>query len=382
MRDDDQLIQRIYDAAMHTPGYESVLQDIADRTGVYGAMVFDCTTLPTGRRVGVQHLSTIYDPDAVLDYARQNNDDEVADQDRFADLSSAGNEINLIHDRALYSNSYPQGANVDAMLRRGVGGRYGALLSKENWNTDRFAFQMLHGAELPAADKLAWAESILAHLAKSLSIARAISGHRATEHAMSNFFDTLPVGIAIVNPSGQLLFSNQELKRIADSKSTIKIAPNGQFSINADNAQSELAQLLTGDDAHGRFGARPRREAVFVPDDIGGSGLFIEICPVSAHPELDKFGAGTRLVSVFDGAVRRDVNPEIVARFFPLSKSEVEVLGLVSEGYSNAQIAEHRSRSIETVNSQLKSLLRKTSSRNRTELVKVAMGLSTFSSAA
>ena len=217
---------------------------------------------------------------------------------------------------------------------------------------------------------------------KSLSISRAISGHRATEHAMSNFFDTLPVGIGIVSRSGQLIFSNQEMQRIAQSNSAIKIASNGLFSITSDAAQPELANLLGNDDAHGRFGARPRREAVFVPDDTGGSGLFIEICPVSTHPELDKFGEGTRLVSVFDGSVRRDVNPEVVARFFPLSKSEVQVLGLVSEGYSNAQIADIRSRSIETVNSQLKSLLRKTSSCNRTELVKVAMGLSTFSSAA
>lgn len=382
MGDDGQLIQSIYDAAMHAPGYQSALQQIADRTGVYGAMVFDCTVLTGGRRVGIQHLSTVYDQAAVLEYAAQNNDDEVADQDRFADLSSAGNEINLIHDKSLYTNSYAQRDNVKAMQRRGVVGRYGALLSKENWNTDRFAFQMLHGSEVPSPEKLAWAERILAHLAKSLSISRAISGHRATEHAMSNFFDTLPVGIGIVSQSGHLLFSNQEIQRIAESKSALKITPTGQFSITSEAAQSELAHLLGGDDAHGRFGARPRREAVFLPDDIGGSGLFIEICPVSTHPELDKFGAGTRLVSVFDGSVRRVVNPEIVARFFPLSKSEVQVLGLVSEGYSNAQIAELRARSIETVNSQLKSLLRKTSSRNRTELVKVAMGLSTFSSAA
>jgi len=136
---DHDLIQRIYDASIDRSRYREVLQEIAERTGVYGAMVFDCTRDQERRTVGIQFLSSVYDPAAIAEYAEQNNDSEVEDQDRFADLSSTGNEINLIHDSELYTGNYTQRENVAAMRRRGVGGRFGALLSKEVWNT-RVAF--------------------------------------------------------------------------------------------------------------------------------------------------------------------------------------------------------------------------------------------------
>lgn len=378
MHDDHQLIQKIYDAAMAPATLSEVLQQIADQTGVYGAMVFDCTTDGNERRVGLQFLSSVYDTQQILQYAADNNANEVADQDRFADLSSTGNEINLIHDAKLYSDDYQRRTNVEAMRRRGVGGRYGALLSKEVWNMDRFAFQVLSGAPLPSDAQLAWAEQILAHLAKSITIGRSLSQQQTLGIAMTQFLDRLPIGFGILDPSGKLLFSSREFERIAQDNAQISIAANGHLTINADTQNAELSALLRDQNAHGRFGARPRREALYLGSD-DEMGLFLEICPISEHPEFDRFGNGTRLISVFDGAASHQIDAETVARFFPLSKSEVSVLGMVSEGYSNAQIAEMRTRSVETVNSQLKSLLRKTSARNRTELVRVAMGVSMFS---
>ncbi len=378
MHDDHELIQKIYDAAMDPAAFSDVLQQIADQTGVYGAMVFDCTQHGKERRVGLQFLSSVYEPEQILQYASENNANEVTDQDRFADLSSSGNEINLIHDERLYSDAYQRRTNVEAMRRRGVGGRYGALLSKEVWNMDRFAFQTLVGAPLPTAEKLAWAERILAHLAKSITIGRSLSQQQTLGIAMTQYLDKLPIGFGILDRSGKLVFSNQEFERISQDNEQVSVTRDGHLTFNAAAQSAELSALLHGEDAHGRFGARPRREALYVASDED-MGLFIEICPISEHPEFDRFGSGTRLISIFDGAASHQIDPETVTRFFPLSKSEVSVLGMVSEGYSNTQIAEMRTRSVETVNSQLKSLLRKTAARNRTELVRVAMGVSMFS---
>lgn len=379
MQDDNELIHKIYDAAMAPTGMGAVLQQICDQTGVYGAMVFDCTQDAGHRRVGLQFLSSVYDRDAILDYAESHNDDEVADQDRFADLSSTGNEVNLIHDKSLYEGNYRPGANLDAMLRRGVSDRYGALLSKEVWNMDRFAFQVQHGKPLPSPEKLAWAEGILSHLAKSISIGRGLSKQQNLNMALTQFLDELPIGLGILDPSGKLLFASRELRRISEESAQVSITREEHLSINASSQQQELSALLQDDSAHGRFGARPRREAIYLEGE-NDMGLFVEVCPISEHPELDRFGAGTRLISIFDGGTSHKIDPETVTRFFPLSKSEVLILGLVSEGFSNTQIADIRARSVETVNSQLKSLLRKTAARNRTELVRVAMGVSMFTS--
>ena len=381
MQRDDALIRAIYDGALRPESFDAILQEISERVGAYGAMVFDCRMIGQRRQVGVQHLSTVYDPAAVQAYIEGYNDYEVSDQDRFADLSSTGDEVNLIHDRALLrpgQNELP--ANVRAMARRGVVARYGALLSKENFNTDRFAFQFVEGHPLPNPEQLAWAESILSHLAKSLSIGRAIGAHRQIEVALSRFLDDLSFGVGVVSPNGTLILANAEFRRIAQDNHQVHLDSQNRLSFRGGSVPAGLRSLMVDDTAHGRFGARPRREAVFLPvtdgeQDEAGNGLFIEVCPLDDHPQLDRFGPGTRLVSILDSQRSQNINIDVVARYFPLSKSEVAVLGLLSSGYSNAEIADMRNRSVETVNSQLKSLLRKTNSRNRTELVKVALNL-------
>lgn len=376
MQDDQHLIQSIYDTALHPGAIGDLLQQIAERMGAYGAMIFDCTTYGNQRVAGLQYLSDVYDRQATLDYVARYNDFEVADQDRLADLSTPGNRINLIHDRALYSDTYPPGENVAAMKRRGVTDRIGGLLNKEIWNADRFAFQFIAGSSLPDEARVRWAEDMLAHLGKALSIGRSIETKRLMELAFIQVLDALPFGLAIITPQSQVAYRNPEFARLVQDRSELEITRNGDLEIRAASNQSAINNLLQNDSAHGRFGARPRQEAVFLPFEQTELGLFIEICPLQHHPDLDNFGTGARLVSVFDGTKALDVDLEQVQRFFPLSKSEIVVLGLVSNGYSNIQIAEERGRSVETVNSQLKSILKKTNTRNRTELVKVAMGLS------
>jgi len=48
------------------------------------------------------------------------------------------------------------------------------------------------------------------------------------------------------------------------------------------------------------------------------------------------------------------------------------VIDLVVKGHTNAEIATLRDRSLETINSQLKALILKSGTRNRTELVRLA----------
>lgn len=379
MQQDHALIQDIYDAALQPSAMPELLQRICDRVGAYGAMVFDCQNHGNMRQVGLQYVSTNWEREAVLQYLEMFNAEEVSDQDRIADLSSVGSEVNLIHDKRLYNEDVRPGANVQAMLGYQVSDRFGALLSKETWNMDRFAFQYLIGTRLPDPEQILWAEGILGHLAKAMSIGRTFANQRTLDQALITFLDLLPVGVAVVGARGNTLFANAEMRRIAQDSPMVNIASNGAFTFDAATGDPAIDALMTHDDAHGRHGARPRREAVFLPGETQDNGLFVEICPIESHPELDRFGPGARLISILDSALSHSINTDILGQFFPLSKSELMVLDLLTQGHSNTEIAEIRARSVETVNSQIKSLLRKTSSRNRTELVKVAVGLSVVS---
>jgi DNA-binding NarL/FixJ family response regulator len=71
-----------------------------------------------------------------------------------------------------------------------------------------------------------------------------------------------------------------------------------------------------------------------------------------------------------------DINAPLVTRLFELTGAETDVLALMAEGLTNREISERRSTSITTVNSQTKAILSKTTTANRTQLVRLVTNLS------
>ena len=56
--------------------------------------------------------------------------------------------------------------------------------------------------------------------------------------------------------------------------------------------------------------------------------------------------------------------------------AEASVLKLMADGLTNPQISDERDRSLETINSQVKSVLEKTGSANRTQAIRLAVNVS------
>ncbi|MHA7986144.1 response regulator transcription factor [Rathayibacter sp. CAU 1779] len=77
---------------------------------------------------------------------------------------------------------------------------------------------------------------------------------------------------------------------------------------------------------------------------------------------------------LFPGAVRRLLRPRTAAptASVRLTPRETDVLGLVAEGMSNAEIAAHLTIGVETVRTHVASLLAKLHARDRTQAVVVA----------
>jgi DNA-binding CsgD family transcriptional regulator len=64
---------------------------------------------------------------------------------------------------------------------------------------------------------------------------------------------------------------------------------------------------------------------------------------------------------------------EMLRNAFDLTQAEAEVMQALAEGQPLVQIAEQRSRSVETVRAQLKSLMSKTETRSQAELVRLTL---------
>lgn len=370
------LISRVYDCALQPDQWPDVLQDIARRSGAFGAMVFDCERRGNSPSVVLRYSSSIYDPDLVGWYVQTFNQHEIADQARFAQLSSPGDEVNLIRCDDLYASRAELEAkeNMQAMMNFGVYHRAGALLSKDTDAMDRFALQFSkeQGAITEPARQQVLA--LLPHVAKSLSIGRAFRQQAAEKAMFFQALEAMPLGVAIVRANGDLIYCNVCFNNLASDYDLL--IPRRPNSIRLSKLPLAMQSLLAQANNHGQFGARPLREAGFMPGKHAAQGLFIEACPITRHRGLEDFGADTFLMSLLDSARANSVDPEVIRRFMPLSNSEISILDMVLRGLTNGEIADARGRSLETVNTQMKALIRKSGTRNRTELVRVAVGLS------
>ena len=380
---DSHLIARIYDCALSPSNWPMVLQDIADQAGAFGAMVFDRALSGEGEAVVLRMCSQVYDPKIVETYVAAQNALEVQDQARFAGLSSQGDEVNLIRcDDLAPSRAALEGqANVKAMMSMGIYYRAGALLAKDSDAMDRFALQFRRSQGPISEQARQRVTGLLPHVAKSLSIGRAYAQLGTARAAFAAVVDGLPFGVCFVRAGGRgqfdVLYGNSEAARLGE---TYGLQRGGQL-VASRLPDTLRALLLEGAAAHGRFGARPRREGAILSHELGVGGLFIEIAPLSQHHEFGHFDAKTYMISMLDSLRQHQLDIKVLRRFFPMSAAEIEVLELVVDGHTNAKIAEIRGRSLETVNSQVKALLQKSGTCNRTELVRLAVGISTSSRA-
>ncbi|WP_170207281.1 helix-turn-helix transcriptional regulator [Roseinatronobacter monicus] len=377
---DEALIRRIYDCALNPADWAAVMQDIAQHSGAIGAIIFDVVLDRTGQeQVCLQTCSSVYDPAEIEGYLARFNAEELRDQGIFARLSSQGEDVELLRcDRLTDSRAALEAQpNVQAMIASGVYYRAGALLCKDSLRMDRFALQSSRRQGPLTESALSWASVMLRHVAKAQSIGRAFRELHLRGAMLESVLGALPFGVAVVTGGRDILLRNPEFERLAEASGLAAPRDPTRLSPRALSRLPDIQRQLTGIEAHGTRGTRPRLEAGFMPLTEGAAqGLFVELSPLTRHPDLDRFGPSAYLMCALDSSRAHSIDLERLQRFFPLTASELAVLDLVARGHTNPEIADLRGRALETVNSQVKTIIRKTGSRNRTEMVRVAVGLS------
>jgi DNA-binding CsgD family transcriptional regulator len=372
-----EIVSRIYDTTLNKSLWPSVLHDIARATGASGAMIFELTQADGIEKISCPYQSANYDPAAVQDYLRKHNAQEIKDQAEFARISGEGAEISLVNDDefTVSQDVLQAQSNVQDMMKFGLCHRSGTLLNKDSWRIDRFSLQYRkdRGASTDAEKRLA--NAILPHVAKALRIGRPLNENLVLGSAFGRHVNNLDFGMCLLSPKGFPIATNLEFDRIVADAPVFQYLSTGQLALGVQHDEDRYRALISNDAIHGQAGAYPRRQSLFFPQDENETGIFVEICPVSENDEFGRLPPHTRLITAMDSGTFKSIGADVVSRFFPLSKSEEAVLQLIGAGRTNKEIAALRNRSLETVNSQVKSLLFKTHTRNRTELVQLSLSL-------
>jgi DNA-binding CsgD family transcriptional regulator len=380
--DDVDLIARIYDTALDPSIWPDLMLRLAHKLGAAGSFIFELRLDDQQPRITSRIFSSNYNAEIVGWYMQQFNEQEISDQGRFADLSQKGNNVDLISDIALrpkLSDLLSQ-PNTAFMMTRGLKHRAGALLNKDLMNVDRFALQFSidHGPIRPAEVKKA--NVFLPHIAKVIGLSRPLEEQLLAQGIFEEVLRSVGQGVAILGPRGNLLYANTEFERCLTDHPIFRKSASSTLQLLETEAHADQSRhyrdLVLGEDAHGHFGARARREALVIDLEKPGTALFIEICPVEASHRTGKLGQGCRLVTVIDTSRDIKCDTKRLRSFYNLSSTEAEILELVAKGLTNFEIGEMRNRSQDTVKTQMKALMRKTNSHSRTDLVHMIHHLS------
>ena len=373
---DSDLILRIYDAALDTDLWPDVLAEVAHNVGASGAIIFECDDNVNDDQISITTYSNRYDPAVINQYLNTFREYEYKDQVTFAAHSKSDDEIQLLSDAILEDDredllNLP---HVQALLKMGIGYRYATLLNKDDFSFGRFSFQQSKKKKPLTAEQINYSNTLLPHIAKALSISRPLLSGKKQLQMLEATLSAMPIGAAIVTNTGILTYKNDEFLRQMQDYNIFYVDRDHKVQFREEQYQSLLHQLMGGVDKHGNYGARPRKEAIVTSQNNSDLSLCIEICPLSKIlPFGEKVFPGFLIYSLDTRRIRIQ-NFEKISSMYKITPAETKTLKLLAKGMTNGQIAEHISRSVETVNSHVKSLYSKTYCHNRTQLVRMISG--------
>lgn len=374
LRELNSIILAIYDATLEPDRWPTVLDRIAKAVDARGAFIFEIDGAGPAQRVRAMFHTTNYESALVSNYLTLHNRQELEDQAKFAEMSRQADLVELIPDTVLAPSrdQLMQRPNAQAMAAYGIQYRAGALLNKDHYNSDRFALQFSERAGLPTGERLHFIQAVMPHVAKALNLGRRTSRTQQMNRVTFDVLDRLRVGICLVAASGAVVYKNSEFERQLDAHGAFSIGPDRHLIARNEQVRRELNSLFGSHHSHGRFGARPRKEAIVHPLEKEGMALCIEVSPLYSPTIVGDNGFRGFALFSCDTSHPYRIDTSFLADTFALTKSEETILMLLAEGLTNAEISERRDRSIETIGTQVKSLLAKTMSTNRTQLIRLA----------
>jgi DNA-binding CsgD family transcriptional regulator len=214
---------------------------------------------------------------------------------------------------------------------------------------------------------------VLPHIAKALDLGRPALYLASVHRSLIAAMDRLRIGVCILDRRGNVVVANEEFQRQRERYGAFRIDPGGRLHLHDKADGARFKELFSDALEHGRYGARPRKEAIATAHDDGIGALCIEIAPLDQVEEIGSRRLCGAIVYSLDTSLPTFCDPSLLQSVFALTNAEAELIELVGDGLTNAEIADRRSRSVETVNTQVKSVLSKTQCANRTQFVRLFM---------
>jgi len=373
-----QSITRIYDVLLDSSLWTDVLDELSNQVRAEGTSLL--ITDHISEELSAIHLSSKLLP-WVQDYLDRGLDEaemkltldvpRLIKQQGLVGLSEIASELN----RNFQTNHDLSAVEKWSRESFNVYHRYSSPLGFDPAYFDITTFQFGNIAKDSLQQSLKLANLYLPHMQKAVELSRPFKLLHARFNAVLSVLDRLHLGVAILTKDGSIVINNQAVERVFEAGDGLLKNPKNKLIAKAtsDNvvlreAISTVCALIDGKD-------NTKAKPFSVSRSSNATPYIVEVSALS-NRDIDIGGNFTGiLVIMIDPDHHSIIETSGLEALFDLTEAETEVCRLLISGQATAEIAETRNSHPDTVRKQINSLLQKTNSSRRTDLVRLALSI-------
>ncbi len=365
------LISDIYDAAIDTELWEPLLDRLCPYVGAKGGALLGLNMLDL-HQYTLNCVSSIYSKHDMQMY-RDNYSKYEENHLRLAAESPVGS---VVLDTDFTDNAAKLVNRPDIKYLRenfGIYERFGIRLNDDGSWFDAVAFQYDQSRGNVTEEEAQRLQMFVPHMAQAMVLSRSFSLLKSHFNAVLNMLDHITVGLYLVHQNGSIILANQTGQELLDQRNGVRKSARGKLTVSTPHQQTTLDQAIQTASATAQAQGREKTVTMAVSKPSGHDNYYVEVSALKdTNHELDGVFKGA-IVSVIDPDRSEPINIQGMQQIYGLTAAELSVASLFLEGLSNAEIAETRGVGNDTIKSQIQSILTKTRSRNRTEMVRRAL---------
>lgn len=212
--------------------------------------------------------------------------------------------------------------------------------------------------------------NLVPHVAKAVEMGILYERLQSTYSMVLSALDYVGLGLCIVDAKGRAIVVNKEAERIFDAGLGVHLAGRKIIQCSDGVASKALKEAI----AHVLLAQGKRSTAaeriISIRHGVHDNPVLIEVSPLPDRLDEINVNEECALIQMIDINCQRHCSTFAFSHAYKLTAAEAEVSSLITEGMTNADIADARNTSIETVKSQIKSILRKARVSSRIELIR------------
>ncbi len=211
-------------------------------------------------------------------------------------------------------------------------------------------------------------ERLVPHIERSIKIFEKMRRLESRHAVYEGVMDQITTGMLLLDKSGQVLKINRAAQELLENETSLRVI-DGQLEVENKEVCKELRDLIHNASQMQEHRKPTVTAALRIENDDNSSPISLLIRPL---PQVTQIAEGHPALTIFitKPEETHDIPPEIVQKFFGLTKTESIVTSLIAQGISVEEIAKRQGTSVFTVRTHVRSIFKKTGVSKQTELVR------------